>query len=93
MEKQLYKLKGVKKICIQNALYAISSKRNLLSFRDIKGNGYHIKRVNEKDMKYLFIKSLVFRSKVILEKLHTLLFGLYYTNIFLLENMLDPKSF
>ena len=31
-----------KKFCIDDTLYSSKSKRNLLSFKDIRSNGYHI---------------------------------------------------
>lgn len=60
------------KMCIQNVLYASSSKRNLLSFKDIRSNGYHIEILNVKDMENWYVTSFVFGRKVVLEKFHTL---------------------
>ena len=34
-------------IFIQNALYSSNSKRNMLGFKDIKMNGYHIETIDE----------------------------------------------
>ena len=31
------------KLCIDNAIYSTKYERNLLSFKDIRGNGYYIK--------------------------------------------------
>ncbi|GAV91160.1 hypothetical protein CFOL_v3_34559, partial [Cephalotus follicularis] len=42
-------------ICITNALYSTKSKRNLLSFKNIRRNGYHIKTTNENGKEYLYI--------------------------------------
>ncbi|TYJ00922.1 hypothetical protein E1A91_A13G118400v1, partial [Gossypium mustelinum] len=36
------------KIVIDDALYSTKSQRNLLSFKDIRLNGYHIETINEK---------------------------------------------
>ena len=35
------------KLCIDDALYSSKSSRNLLSFKDIRYNGYHIETNNE----------------------------------------------
>jgi len=42
------------KFCIDNALYSSKSKRNLISFKDIHLNGYHIETTNE-DSANIFI--------------------------------------
>ena len=47
------------KICIENTLYSSKSRRNLLSFKDIHYNGYHIETNNEGNEKYLYITSMV----------------------------------
>ncbi|KAB2090506.1 hypothetical protein ERO13_A03G124438v2, partial [Gossypium hirsutum] len=41
------------KFIIDDALYSTKSQRNLLSFKDIRLNGYHIKTINEKIFEYL----------------------------------------
>ncbi|TYJ10407.1 hypothetical protein E1A91_A11G205800v1 [Gossypium mustelinum] len=41
------------KIFIDNALHSTKSQRNLLSFKDICLNGYHIETMNEKNIEYL----------------------------------------
>ncbi|KAB2052786.1 hypothetical protein ES319_A12G145100v1, partial [Gossypium barbadense] len=46
--------KGTKFI-IDDALYSTKSQRSLLSFKDIRLNGYHIETMNEKNVKYLYI--------------------------------------
>ena len=35
------------RICISDALYSSRSKRNLLSFKDIRYNGYHIETISD----------------------------------------------
>ncbi|GAV66484.1 hypothetical protein CFOL_v3_09994, partial [Cephalotus follicularis] len=40
---------------ITDALYSIKSRRNLLSFKDICLNGYHIEITNENGKEYLYI--------------------------------------
>ncbi|GAV82554.1 hypothetical protein CFOL_v3_26005, partial [Cephalotus follicularis] len=41
--------------CITDVLYSTKSKRNLLSFKDIRRNGYHIETTNENGKEYLYI--------------------------------------
>ncbi|GAV91815.1 hypothetical protein CFOL_v3_35201, partial [Cephalotus follicularis] len=42
-------------ICITDVLYSTKSRRNLLSFKYIFLNGYHIETTNENFKKYLYI--------------------------------------
>ncbi|GAV89434.1 hypothetical protein CFOL_v3_32849, partial [Cephalotus follicularis] len=44
---------------IIDALYSTKSRRNLLSFKDICRNDYHIETTNENDKEYLYITSNV----------------------------------
>ena len=44
---------------IDNALFSTKSRRNLLSFKDIRLNGYHIETANNNDIEYLYIVSNV----------------------------------
>ena len=73
------------KFHIHNALYSPKSQRNLLSFKDIRRNGYHIETMSEGDVEYLHITSITQGNKKILEKLHVLSSGLYYTKISTIE--------
>ena len=41
---------------INDALYFSKSRRNLLSFKVIRRNGYHIETMNEDNVEYLYIK-------------------------------------
>ncbi|KAG4165094.1 hypothetical protein ERO13_A13G058733v2, partial [Gossypium hirsutum] len=75
--------KGTKFI-IDDALY--STKRNLLSFKDIRLNGYHIETMNEKNVKYLYITNVECGKKYVLERLPTFSSGLYYINISAIES-------
>ncbi|KAG4168974.1 hypothetical protein ERO13_A12G057333v2, partial [Gossypium hirsutum] len=43
------------KFVINDALYSTKSQRNLLNFKDIRLNGYHIETMNEKNIEYLYI--------------------------------------
>ena len=73
------------KICIDDALYSSKSRRNLLSFKDIRGNGYHIKTNNEGNEEYLYITSMILGQKLVLEKLPIFFSGLYYTTMRTIE--------
>ncbi|GAV73315.1 hypothetical protein CFOL_v3_16801, partial [Cephalotus follicularis] len=42
-------------IRITDTLYSTKSRRNLLSFKDIRLNGYHIETTNEDGKEYLYI--------------------------------------
>ena len=47
------------KFYIDNTLYSSKCRKNLLSFKDIRYNGYHIKTNNESSKEYLYIRSIV----------------------------------
>ena len=81
-------------------MYSSKSSRNLLSFKDIRYNGYHIETNNEDSEKFLYITSIVSGQKLILEKLSIFSFGLYYTtmrtietNVAIHQRCLDPMIF
>ena len=76
--------KGIK-IVIEDALFSSKSPRNLLSFKDIRRNGYHVETLNEMNIEYLGITKSVSGQKHILEKLPTLSSGLYYAEINTIE--------
>ena len=44
---------------INDALYSSKSRRNLLSFKDIRRNGYHIETMNEDNVEYIYITSII----------------------------------
>ena len=60
------------KLKIEVALYSSKSHRNLLSFKDIRSNGYHIETMDEKGKEYLYITTSQSGMKNILEKLPVL---------------------
>jgi hypothetical protein len=70
---------------IDNALYSPKSKRNLLSFRDIRLNGYHLETRNEESIEYLCITRHELDKTCVLEKLPTFSSSLYYTYISTIE--------
>ncbi|KAL4652202.1 hypothetical protein ACB092_01G216500 [Castanea dentata] len=87
------------KLCIDDALHSSKSSRNLLSFKAIRFNGYHIETNKEGSEEFLYITSIVSSQKLILEKLSIFSSGLYYTTIRIVEtniaihqNCLDPKD-
>ena len=47
------------KFCIDDALYSSKSRRNLISFKDIHLDGYHVKTTNEGSEEYLCITSII----------------------------------
>nr|KYP43614.1 hypothetical protein KK1_034945 [Cajanus cajan] len=59
------------KLHIKNALYFSKSYRNLLSFKDIRLNDFHIETNNERNVEYLYITKLHLNKKEVLEKLFT----------------------
>ena len=70
-----------KKIMINDALFSPKSQRNLLSFKDIRRNGYHVETVNKGDKEFLYITSITSGSKCVIEELPAFSSGLYYTHI------------
>ena len=52
---------------INDALYSNKSRRNLLSFKAIHKNGYHIETMNEDNVDYLYITSIISGQKLIME--------------------------
>ena len=54
---------------INDALYSSKSTRNLLNFKYIRRNGFHIETMNEGNTICLYITSMIFGKKLITEKL------------------------
>ena len=73
------------KLVIEDALFSFKSPRNLLSFKDIRQNGYHFEKMNEMNVEYLGITEFVSDQKNVLEKISTLSSGLYYAKISMIE--------
>lgn len=78
-------LLGGTKLEINDALYSPKSQRNLLSFKDIRRNGYHIETISEGSDEYLYITSMASGNKRIIERLPAFSTGLYYTKISAIE--------
>ncbi|KAK9924069.1 hypothetical protein M0R45_032457 [Rubus argutus] len=70
---------------IDDALYSPRSGRPLLSFKDIRANGYHVETTKEENVEYLCITSNLYGQKRTLEKLRCLSNGLYITTIRTIE--------
>ena len=43
------------KLILNNSMFSPKSRRNLMSFKDIRENGYHIKTIDEMNLEYLGI--------------------------------------
>ncbi|GAV83766.1 hypothetical protein CFOL_v3_27211, partial [Cephalotus follicularis] len=71
---------------IIDALYSTKSRKNLLSFKDIRLNGYHIETTDENGKEYLYITGNASGRKQILEKLPELSSGLYIMKIRAIES-------
>ena len=54
---------------LQDALYSTQSKHNLLSFKDIRWNGYHLETMSDETTEFLLITVTHDGKKCILEKL------------------------
>ena len=70
------------KFQIDDALYYNKSNRNLLSFKDIRRNGYQIETRSHNGNEYLLITG----QKQILEQLTSSSYGLYQTTVRPLES-------
>ena len=66
---------------INNALLYPQSTRTLLSFKDIRLNGFHIETETENDVEYLLMTQSIGCRKQIVKKLPSFPLGLYYTYI------------
>ena len=71
---------------INDALYSSKSRKNLLSFKDIRRNEYHIETMDENNVEYLYITSIISSQKLIMEKLSAFSYGLYHATIKLIES-------
>ncbi|KAG7527904.1 Reverse transcriptase RNA-dependent DNA polymerase [Arabidopsis suecica] len=79
---------------ISDALYSPGSKRSLLSFKDIRLNGFHIETKGEGNKEFLNIIEITKGHKKVLETIPALSTGLYYAKIDMIEaNMAMNKEF
>ncbi|WZZ32515.1 hypothetical protein YC2023_015916 [Brassica napus] len=79
------------KFSINNYLYSPSSKRNLLSFKDIYLHGYDTQSATDDGKKYMYVTSEQCGRKHILEKFPELPSGLHHTYIDEIESNLVVK--
>ena len=70
---------------INDILYSVRSRRNLLSFKDIRHNGYHIETTYNNNKEYLCITRIVSSQKLVVENLSIFSSRLYYTTIITIE--------
>ena len=81
------------KLIIKDALYSRKSQRNLLSFKDVRQNGFHIETMNENGNEYLCLTAHVSGRREVVEKLPAYSSGLYFTHISPFEiNMVSRRS-
>ena len=71
-------LPNITKLQINDALYSNRSSRNLLSFKDILQNGYHIEISNEGSSEFFCITLNISCQKHVLEKLLLFLLVVLY---------------
>ena len=71
---------------IKNALYSPRSRRTLLSFKDIRLNGYHLQTIDKKGTEYLYITQVVSYQKRVLENFLCISSGLYFPRIKVMES-------
>ena len=88
------------KLIINDALLYPQSTSTLLSFKDIRLNGFHIETETENDVEYLLMTRSIGCRKQIVEKLPSFPSGLYYTyirpshhNVAMSVKFKDPYSF
>ena len=78
---------------ITNALFSPKSKRNLLSFKDIRLNGYHLETREENKVEYLYVTRIKDGQKSTCEVFKGLPSGLYTTYIQQIEaNMTEHQK-
>ena len=66
---------------INDSLYYSKSTRNLLSFKDIRKNGYYIETMNEGSKECFHITYIVSGKKLVMKKLSSFSSRLHHTNI------------
>ena len=74
---------------IEDALLSTKTKRNLLSFKDVRHNGYHLETINENDIDYLCIISYKMDIKTNHGKIKASISGLYCVPIRTIESYVN----
>ena len=77
----IFTLPGGTQVTIEDALLYPDSSRTLISFRDIRKNGFHIETHDDNKEEYLLFTKDYGYGKQVLEKIPSLSSGLYYTYI------------
>ena len=80
-------------IFVKDALLYPDSKRTLLSFKDIRSNGFHVETEIEQGTEYLLITKFNGYQKQVVEKLPSSPSGLYYTYIKPTEGYVATKTY
>ena len=62
---------------INDMLYSSKSTRNLLSFKDIHKNGFHIETMNDSNIECLYNTFIVYDKDLVVEKLLVISSELY----------------
>ena len=70
---------------INDVLYSVRSRRNLLSFNDIRHNGYHIETTYDNNKSIFMHYSYCFKPEACSGKITCFSLGLYYTTITTIE--------
>jgi peptide/histidine transporter 3/4 len=68
-------------VSVKDALLHPDSKHTLLSFKDIRANGFHVETEIEHGIEYLLITKFDGYQKIVVERLPSSSSGLYYTYI------------
>ena len=71
---------------IKNTLYSPKSRRNLLCFKDMHLNGYHLETVDKKGKEYFYIIQVVLYQKRVLKNFLCISLGLCFTRIKIMES-------
>ena len=77
----IFTLPGGTQVTIEDALLYPDSSRTLISYRDIRKNGFHIETHEDNKEEYLLFTKDYRYGKQVLEKIPSLSSGLYYTYI------------
>ena len=74
-------------ITMEVALFYPNSTRTLLSFRDVRKNGFHVQTLMDNKEEFLLFTKLTGYGKQICEKISSLQTGLYFTYIKPIEHV------
>ena len=78
------------KLMINDVLYSSKSRRNIISFKDVRQNGYHLETITLNQEEFMRLTTKKYEKKYIYEKLPAISLGLYRINICPIEiNMIS----